>query len=160
MGAALSEDLRWRIIDAWRKRKLPASEIAELFGVGEATVKRLKKRFSTTKSVARSPVGGGTPRKIGREQERIVESLVAAHPDWREDQYAEELAKYHNIHASAVTVGRAIRRLGYSVKKRRSSPKSATVQQSSRADGSTSKTSKTLPFRVWFFWTKPARTAR
>ena len=160
MGAALSEDLRWRIVDAWRKRKLSVSEIAEQFGVGEATVKRLKKRFLTTKSVARSPVGGGTPRKIGPEQERVVEALVVAHPDWREDQYAEELAKHHNIHASAVTVGRAIRRLGYSVKKRRSSPKSATAQQSSLADGSTSKTSETLPFRVWFLWTKPARTAR
>ena len=160
MGAALSEDLRWRIVDAWRKRKLSVPEIAEQFGVGEATVKRLKKRFLTTKSVARSPVAGGTPRKIGPEQERIVEALVAAHPDWREDQYADELAKQHNIHASAVTVGRAIRRLGYSVKKRRSSRKSATAQQSSLGDGNISKTSETLPFRVWFLWTKPARTAR
>lgn len=160
MGAALSEDLRWRIVDAWRKRKLTIPELAERFGVGEATVKRLKKRFVRTKSVARSPHGGGTPRKIKPEQEPIVEALVAAHPDWREDQYAEHLAEHHGIHASAVTVGRVIRRLGYSVKKRRSSPKSATVPTSSPVDGNTSKKSETLPFRVWFLWTRPARTAR
>jgi transposase len=160
MGAALSEDLRWRIVDAWRKRKLSTPELAEQFGVGEATVKRLKKRFLTTKSITRSPHGGGMPRKIGPEQERLVEALVQAHPDWREDQYAEHLAKQHDIHASAVTVGRVIRRLGYSVKKRRSSPKSATVQMSSIVDGTTSKKSETLPFRVWFLWTKPARTVR
>ena len=160
MGAALSEDLRWRIIDAWRKRKLTTVELAEQFRVGEATVKRLKKRFLRTKSVARSPHGGGTRRKIGPEQESIVVALVQAHPDWREDQYAEHLAEHHGIQVSAVTVGRAIRRLGYSVKKRRSSPKSATVPQSSLVDGSTSKKSETLPFRVWFLWTRPARTAR
>jgi transposase len=160
MGAALSEDLRWRIIDTWRKAKLTTQELAERFGVGEATVKRLKKRFRTTKSVERSPHGGGTPPRIKPEHEPIVEALVAAHPDWREDQYAEHLAEHHGIKASAVTVGRVIRRLGYSVKKRRSSPKSATALQSSLVDGSTSKRSETLPFRVWFLWTKPARTAR
>src|SRR6185503_8790633 len=160
MGAALSEDLRWRIIEAWRKRKLTTVELAEQFGVGEATVKRLKKRFLKTKSVTRSPHGGGTQPKIGPEHKPIVAALVQAHPDWREDQYAAHLAEHHGICASAVTVGRAIRRPGYSVKKRRSSPKNATAQQSSPVDGNTSKTSETLPFRVWFLWTKPARTAR
>jgi transposase len=160
MGAALSEDLRWRIINAWRKRKLTIAQLAEQFGVGTATVKRLTKRFVTTKSVTRSPHGGGTPPIIKPEQEPIVAALVQAHPDWREDQYAEHLAEHHGIHASAVTVGRVIRRLGYSVKKRRSSRKSAIAPQSSHVDGSISKTSETLPFRVWFLWTRPARTAR
>jgi len=160
MSAALSEDLRWAIIHAWRKRKLTTPELAEQFGVGEATVKRLKKRFVTTKSVARSPHGGGMPRKITPKQEPIVEALVQSHPDWREDQYADHLAEHHGIDASAVTVGRVIRRLGYSVKKRRSSRRNATAPMSSLVDGSISRTSKTSPFRVWFLWTKPARTAR
>jgi transposase len=160
MNGGLSEDLRWSIIRAWKKHKLTARELAEQFGVGEATVKRLKKRFLTTKSVARSPHGGGMPPKIKPEQESIVEALVQAHPDWREDQYSEYLAERHNIHASAVTVGRVIRRLGYSVKKRRSSRKNAIDPTSSFVDGNTTKTSETLPFRVWFLWTRPARTAR
>jgi transposase len=160
MSAGLSEDLRWSIIHAWRKRKLTTRELAAQFGVGEATVKRLKKRFLTTKSVTRSPYGGGMPRKIRPEQEPLVEALVQAHPDWREDQYAEHLAEHHGIHVSGVTVGRAVRRLGYSVKKRRSSRKSAIAPTSSLVDGSTSKSSETSPFRVWFLWTRPVRTAR
>jgi transposase len=160
MSAALSEDLRWRIVQAWKKRKLTTPQLAEQFGVGEATIKRLKKRFLTTKSVARSPHGGGMPPKIKPEQEPIVAALVQAHPDWREDQYAEHLAEHHDIQASAVTVGRVIRRLGYSVKKRRSSRKSAIAPTSSLVDGSTSKKSEGSPFRVWFLWTKPARTVR
>src|SRR5687767_14860884 len=103
MSGALSEDLRWRIVQAWKKRKLTTSELAEQFGVGEATIKRLKKRFLTTKSVARSPHGGGMPPKIKPDQEPIVEALVQAHPDWREDQYADHLAEHHGIQASAVT---------------------------------------------------------
>jgi transposase len=160
MSAGLSEDLRWRIIHAWRKRKLTTSELAAQFEIGEATVKRLKKRYLTTKSVTRRPHGGGSPRKITPEQEPTVEALVQAHPDWREDQYADHLAEKHGIRASAVTVGRVIRRLGYSVKKRRSSRKSAIAPTSSLVDGSTSKTSETSPFRVWFLWTRPAPTAR
>lgn len=160
MGAPVSEDLRQRIIAAWQKRKLTGFELADLFGVGEATVKRLKRRFLDTGSVKPKPHGGGGQPIIGKEQEPIVEALVQQHPDWSEDQFAKALADEREIVASAATVGRAIRKLGYSVKKRRSSRKSAIEQPSSSADDSTSSESKTLPLHVWFLWTKPARTRR
>jgi transposase len=160
MGGTLSEDLRWRIVKTCQKGELTIHEIAALFGVGTATVKRLKKLFLVTKSVAPKPHGGGAPRKITSEQETLVEALVQQHPDWSEDQYADCLAEKHDIHASAVTVGRVIRRLGYSVKKRPSSRKNATAQTSSTDELATSSESKTSPLRVWFLWTKPARTRR
>jgi transposase len=160
MSAPLSEDLRRRIVEAWQKKKLTATELAELFGVGEATVKRLKRTFRETGAVTPKPHAGGTAPIIGKDQEPLVEALVQRHPDWSEDQFAKALADQHGILASAVTVGRAIRRLGYSVKKRRSSPRSATARQSSSDDDDTSSSSKTSPLRVWFLWTKPARTRR
>jgi len=160
MPAPISEDLRQRIVKAWQKKKLRGVELAELFGVGEATVKRLKRRFQETGSVKAKPHGGGTQPIIGKDQELLVEALVQRHPDWSEDQYAKALADEHGVLASAVTVGRAIRRLGYSVKKRRSSPKSVIGQPSSNADDDTSSTLKTSPLRVWFLWTRPARTRR
>jgi transposase len=159
MGA-LSEDLRWRIINAWQKKKLTSKQLAELFGVGEATITRLKKTFRDTKSVAAKPHGGGNPPRISKENVPLVESLVQRHPDWSEAQYAKELTERHGISASSVTVGRVIRRLGYSVKKRPSSPKNAIDPTSSSVDGSTSNESKRSPLRVWFLWTKPARTRR
>jgi transposase len=160
MAYGLSEDLRWRVINAWRKQKLSTKELAAQFGIGEATVKRWRKRFLATKSVKPLPPGGGMPRKIKPEQEHWVAALVQAHPDWSEDQYAEHLAAEHGVKASAANVGRVIRRLGYSVKKRRSSPKSVTVRTLLPDGGSTSKKSETLPFRVWFLWTRPAPTSR
>lgn len=160
MGAPVSDELRERIVAAWRQKKLKGQELAELFGVGEATVTRLKRRFRDTGSVKPKPHGGGTKPIIGREQERLVEALVQKHPDWSEDQFAKALADEHGITASAVTVGRAIRKLGYSVKKRRSSRKSVIEQPSSSDESDTSNESKTLPLRVWFLWTKPARTRR
>ena len=109
MPAAVSDDVRQRIIFAWRKKKLTTTELAELFGVGEATVKRLKRTFLETGSTKPKPHGGGTKPIIGPDQEAFVEELVQRHPDWREDQYAKVLADEHDIVASAVTVGRAIR---------------------------------------------------
>jgi transposase len=160
MPAALSEDLRWRIIQTWQEEEPTSVELAERFGVGEATVKRLKRTFRETKGVQRKPHGGGMPRIITPEQESLVEALVQQYPDWSEDQYAEYLAEHHDIHASGVTVGRTIRRLGYSVKKSPSSRRSATRRTSSSDESSTWRESKTSPFRVWFLWTKPARTRR
>lgn len=160
MAAALSEDLRWRIINAWKKKHLTSVELAERFGVGEATVKRLKRTYRETKGVSRKPHGGGMPRLIQPEQESVVEALVQQHPDWRERTYAEYLAEHHDIHVSGVTVGRVIRRLGYSVKKSPSSPRNATGPTSSKKGSDTWRESKTSPFRVWFLWTKPAPTRR
>jgi transposase len=160
MPAALSEDLRWRIIKAWQKTEPTAVELAEQFCVGEATVKRLKRTFRDTKNVKRKPRGGGTPRIITPEQESIVEALVQQYPDWSEDMYAEYLVEHHEIRASAVTVGRTIRRLGYSVKKSPSSRRNATSPTLSKDESSTRRQSKTSPLRVWFLWTKPARTRR
>jgi len=160
MGAPVSDDLRERVVSVWQKKNLTSLELAELFGIGEATVKRIKRRFLDTGSVKPKPHAGGTKPIIGKEQEPVVEALVQKHPDWSEDQFAKALADEHGIVASAVTVGRAIRKLGYSVKKRRSSRKSVIEQPSSSEGKATSNESKTLPLRVWFLWTKPARTRR
>ncbi len=160
MPAALSDDLRHRIITAWKKRRLTIQELASRFDVGEATVKRQQRRYRETGTVRPKPHGGGSTPIIGKDQEPLVEALVQHHPDWREDEYAEALGELYGIRASAVTVGRAIRRLGYSVKKRRSSPKSATEPTSSNAEGDSSPPSKPSPLRVWFLWTKRAPTAR
>jgi transposase len=155
----LSIDLRQRIIRAWQKERLTTEALAELFNVGVATVTRLKRRYRDTQSVYPKPHAGGHPRRISKENEPQVERLVQAHPDWTEAQYAQELQTHYGIRASAVTVGRVIRKLGYSVKKRPSLPKKEIEQLSSSDEENTSNKSKTLPLRVWYLWTKRARTS-
>jgi transposase len=157
----LSDDLRQRIIDTWRKHKsLSNEELAERFAVGPATVGRLKRRFRESGSVAPKPHGGGQPRKISPEKERIVEALLQAHPDWSEDRYAEVLEREHGLKVSPATVGRTVRRLGYSVKKSPSSPPKRTSPTLSGSGSNTKSESETSPLRVWFLWTKRARTSR
>lgn len=157
---ALSEDLRSRIIEAWRKKKLTSRELAEVFGVGLATVGRLKRLYRETNSVKRRPHGGGHSPRIPDDQHHLVEALVRRHPDWTEQRYAQELAREHGLAASAVTVGRVIRKLGYSVKKRPSSQPSETDPTFAGGGKSTSSTSPTSPLRVWFLWTRQAQTSR
>lgn len=160
MPAALSADLRKRIIAAWLTGRHTTAELAELFQVGPATVSRLKRRYRDTRGVTPRAHGGGRQRQISPIQEAVLEALVQQHPDWTEDRYAEELAKAHGIVASPATVGRTIRRLGYSVKKKRSSPRNATVQPSPSGDDATSKKSEESPLRIWYLWTKRVRTSR
>ncbi len=117
MPAPLSADLRRRIIAAWQTGHYTTVQLAELFQVGVATVTRLKRRYRDTHGVTPKPHSGGRERQISPIQEAVLEALVQQHPDWTEDRYAEELAKAHGIVASPATVGRTIRRLGYSVKK-------------------------------------------
>jgi transposase len=157
---ALSEDLRRRIIDAWKKRKLNTQELAHTFGVSEATVRRFKRRWQATGSVGALPHGGGQPRKINPEQEKFVQGLVQQHPDWTEDMYADALLKKYGLKVSSVTAGRVIRRLGYSVKKKRSSPLKGIGKTSAEGASSISRASKGSPLRVWFLWTKRVRTSR
>ena len=157
---ALSDDLRRRIVAAWQTKKLTTKELAEVFSVGEASVTRLKRRYRETKSVKPLPHGGGNPRRIPEDKEHLVEKLVLEHPDWTEKQYADELAEKHGIAASSVTVGRVVRKLGYSVKKRPWSRPNVIEQTSDNEDASTSNEQPRSPLRVWFLWTKPARTSR
>jgi transposase len=160
MGAPISEDLRQLIVAAWQKKGLTGVELAELFGVGVATVVRIKRLYVETGTVKPKPHGGGMPRIIAARDESLVEAMVRKHPDWSEEQYAKTLAEEYGIVASAVTVGRTVRKLGYSVKKRRSSPRKEIAMTLCDAEGNTSKASETSQLRVWFLWTKPARTRK
>jgi transposase len=160
MGYGYSLDLREKLIAAWQNRGLSTDELAELFGVGTATVKRWKRRYRETGSVEALAHGGGHPLAISEEQLPIIEELVKRHPDWTEEEYTEHLVKEHGLTASRSAVGRTIRRLGYSVKKRPSPQRRRTVQMLDEDESNTCETSETSPLHVWFLWTKRARTSR
>ncbi len=156
----LSLDLRRRVLESWEKDKSQTyKELAQRFGIGEATVSRWKRLYRETGSVEPREHGGGRRRIIKPEQEAMVEKLVLAHPDWTEVEYQAALRE-QGIEASRATVGRLIRSLGYTVKKRPSLPPSETKSTLKEGESSTSKPSETSPFRVWFSWTKPAQTSR
>lgn len=126
-------DLRQRIIAAWQEREGTWKELAERFGVGEATVDRLVARFRRTGSVAPDPHGGGQSHRIPDEELPIVRRLLDATPDISIEELAEAYWLASRNRVSRATMGRAVVRLGYTRKKRPSSARSGTGRASRRS---------------------------
>lgn len=123
-------DLRQRIIAAWQEREGTWKELAERFGVGEATVDRLVARFRRTGSVAPAPHGGGQSHRIPEEDLPVVRRLLEATPDITIEELAGAFRRESGKRVSRATMGRAVARLGYTRKKRPSSVRSATGRAS------------------------------
>jgi transposase len=156
----LSLDLRHRIIRAWQTEKADVAELAERFAVGTATVKRLIRRFRETGSVDPLPHGGGQRPKIPAEKLGRVRKLVEANPDWSVDELVEAYNRQEGTDLSRSTMDRALRRLGFTRKKSPWSPRNATPNALRPGAKASSRRSQPSPLRVWFLWTKPARTRR
>lgn len=160
MVASISDDLRKRVVDAYKRGGVTYHEVAAQFSVGHASVSRWLRRERETGDVAPKPHAGGRARLIGPEEEKALDKLVLAHPDWTEDEFAKALNEKLGRSYNASTVGRAIRRLGYGVKKKRSSLPNKIVPTSSESASDLQTTPPGSPLRVWFLWTKLASTHR
>lgn len=135
-------------------------EVAEQFSVGRASVSRWLRLKRESGDVAPRPRGGGRKRLIGEAEEKALDKLVLAHPDWTEKEFAKALSEALGSQYGESTVGRAIRRLGYGVKKRPLSLPSKIVPMSSENESSSESEGQGLPLRVLFLWTKPVSTPR
>lgn len=128
MPAALSLDLRERIIAAWKSNEGTWDEIAERFCVGVASVDRLVKRYRERRSVEPLPHGGGVSPLIDREGLKVVRRLLEERPDLTDDELAYAFREETKLQVSRPTMGRAVRRLGFTRKKRLRSRRSVTVR--------------------------------
>lgn len=119
MPAALSSDLRERILRAYVAKEGGYGTLAMRFAVGTKTVRRIVSRSSATGSCAPLPHGGGTPPSISAEELPELRALVAR----CSDKTAQELAdmwselKGRAIHRSSMV--RALGRAALSTKKKR-----------------------------------------
>lgn len=139
-GSSYPIELRDRVIQAWRSGRYRWEELAELFGVGLATVNRWIGRYRRTGSAAALPHGGGQPLQT---QDAVVERIVVASPDLTRDEIAEAYAKEAGKRLSVASIGRALRRLGFTRKKSRWYQRSATDRPfSRRAPRSSSRSGK------------------
>ena len=113
MAAASSADLRQRVVDAYRRGEGTYEELATRFSVGMASVSRWLRRHRETGGVDPRPHAGGPSLLIDGEDLTFLRKVVEAHPDWTETELGKELRAERKVKASDVTVGRAVRRLGY-----------------------------------------------
>jgi transposase len=111
MGAAYSQDLRDRVLAA-RDRGLRTRQVAQVFAVSPAWVRRVMQRRRETGQTAPLPRGGVTVVKIDLQRLR---QLVAQQPD----ATVRELHGRLGITCSVSAVDMALRRLGLTFKKRR-----------------------------------------
>ena len=121
---AYSTDLKERLVRAVAEGQ-PMREAARRFNVAVTTVKRAVVQQRATGSLARKPIPGG-PRRIGKEQEVLLRARVEAAPDATVLEHCAWWEEHHGQHLSEATMWRAIRRLGWTHKKKHWQPASAT----------------------------------
>jgi transposase len=130
MPAALSLDLRKRIIAAWRNEEGSWAQIAQRFGVGVATVDRLVARFRKTGSVAPTQQKYGADPILSDDDVAVVRRLLEAQPDITLPELVADFEEKRRITVSVSTMGRVVRdRLGWTRKKRPSSQRSGTARR-------------------------------
>jgi transposase len=120
--AAISSDLRLRIFEA-RQAGESTAEVAERFAVSSAFVRRLMQRHRETGSLAPKATRRGRKLRLAPRAGAIRE-LVARQPDLTAAEVRDRLG----LAASALTVWRMLRRLGFTFKKSRSAPPNKTAR--------------------------------
>jgi transposase len=120
---AYSLDLRERVVAAVAAGT-PRAVVARAFGVGLATVERYVRRRRAGALAPRS--SPGRPARLGADAEPALRAQLAAAPDATLAGHAERWARERGARVSAATMRRAIARLGWTRKKRRSTPASRT----------------------------------
>jgi len=136
----LSLDLRRRVVQAYRaKQSGTYAETAALFGIGEATLSRLLRRYRETGDVAPKPRGGNNPRRVDLAWLR---THLDEHPDARIIDRIEAWVQLGGRRIGHTAMWLAIRACGWTHKKRRWSLESETDQMSRRNGAPSSRRSR------------------
>jgi transposase len=109
-----SQDLRERVVRAVDERQGTREQLADLFGVSTAWIRRLLQRRRETGSFAAKPHGGGTPLKLTPEHRDRLLVLVTEQPDATLAELRDRLGAA--VHLS--TVARALDRFQLTLKKK------------------------------------------
>lgn len=118
MPAALSIDLRQRVIAAYQAKEGSQRQLAERFKVSSSFVRDLTRHYRQTGTVEPKPHGGGAIAKLGTAQLPIVQALVEAQPDALLVELCERFAEKTGVDVSVSTMQRAVQSMGLSVKKK------------------------------------------
>ena len=103
---AYSEDLRLRVLAAV-DRGVPRAEVAELFDVSPATLKRWLRRRRETGGVATAPRPGRPSEKMAALRAGLLPQLEA-HPDASLEDHCRRWEEAHHMRVSTATMSRVI----------------------------------------------------
>ncbi len=132
---AYSKDLRLKVLDAV-ERGIPRKEVAELLGISVSTISRYVKLRASGREIAPRP-------SLGRKA-KILDSPAHRRALWRQlqendtatlEEHSQMFEKERGVCVSVATMSRAVRKLGWSFKKDRWHPPSATSEQGAPSPG-------------------------
>ena len=110
-----SPDLRQRIVDARHSDGLSMGQIAGHFKVPRGTVQNILERYRDAGTIEPRPPNAGRHAAFEGEALRRLEQDVEQHPD----ATLAELLERSGVRASIVAVHNALKRLGFTRKKKR-----------------------------------------
>ena len=122
MAAPYSQDLRDRVLAAY-DRGMKTEQIADVFQVSGSWARRVKQRRRETGETSARKMG--SPGIIKVDRTRLAD-LVEAYPDATLNELRDRLG----VACATSTIWGALKELGLSFKKRRSTPPSRTVRTS------------------------------
>jgi transposase len=114
---AYSTDLRTKILAAV-DGGMSKSDAARVFRVGISTIKRYAQQRRQTGSLAPRPIPGRPPT-FSRDDDSALWAHLEAHPDALLPEQCAVWEQSQGMRVSPSTMGRAIRRLGWTRQKRR-----------------------------------------
>jgi transposase len=126
---AYSLDLRLKVLDAV-DRGIPRKEVVRTFGVSMPTLERYlrRRREGTGLDPGRSP--GRTPSICASvEERRTLWSQLEENADATLEHHCELWEKEQKVRVSVSTMSRAVRKLGWTFKKRVWEPPSETTRR-------------------------------
>lgn len=124
MTAALSMDLRERIVRTYLEDGSSESEVAERFGVAKSTVGKLVRQYKATQCLKPKTHLCGRKRAISAKQEEALIAHVQEHPD----ATVEERRAALKLKCTMQTVWLTLRRLDARFKKRQSKAASSNAK--------------------------------
>ena len=123
--AALSLDLRQRIVDAVNNDKQPPEEVAKRFKVCRASVYNLLQLNRDLGNLTPLTTTGRKPR-INQEQQVLLEQQIQAHPDATLEDHCQYWRKLTGVTMCIATMHNSLQRLKITLKKKRSKQANAT----------------------------------
>jgi len=119
MPAALSLDLRRRIVQAHLDGEASARALAQRFAVSESTVRRLLERHRTSGSIAPTQQKHGRTPRIQEEHRALFEGWLKQNVSPTQGELARRFTEETGIAVSQQTVSRSLARLRVTRKKSR-----------------------------------------
>ena len=123
---AYSKDLRLKVLDAV-ERGVPRREVSDLLGISLATISRYVELKASGREIAPRPSPGRKAKILGNPaHRRALWRQLQGNDTATLEEHREMFERERGVSVSVATMSRAVRKLGWTFKKDRWLPPSAT----------------------------------